>query len=245
MKVDFLLAGTMRGGTSFFSRALREHPETYLPEIKEVHFFDRDRHFPDGAPPDYSVYHDFFSPPETARRIGEATPSYMYITAAPERIHAYNPDIDLIFLLRNPIERAMSHYMVNRRADGESLSFSEAIRQEPARLRKVAPAQHIGKSYVDRGFYTRQISHFLQWFSRDQMIFLKTEDVRADPRTEFAKVFDFLGLAPMPSIREKSFSNPHVDISDLDRAYLQGVYRDEFDELEQLLGWDLSEWRRD
>ena len=120
---------------------------------KEVHFFDTEENFTE-SPPDYSNYHAWFSPLLSHRVLGEATPIYMYWNQAPNRMHAYNPDMKIVIMLRCPIQRAFSHWNMERTRGNETLSFWEALMHEKARLDLALPNQQRVYSYVDRGFYT-------------------------------------------------------------------------------------------
>ena len=134
-KVDFIIAGTQKGGTSALDAYLRLDPQICLPhKVKEVHFFEADPLFDTGEP-DYRLYHAFFKPRSWHRLVGEATPGYMYCEDVPRRIHAYNPDMKIILSLRNPIDRAFSHWNMNKKRGFEPLSFGDAIRGEEERTR--------------------------------------------------------------------------------------------------------------
>src|SRR6185295_14292982 len=98
MKVNFLVCGAHKGGTTALYAYLRAHPETRMSRPKELHFFDNDRHFK-GGPPNYSRYHAFFPPSRGETVVGEATPNYMYWQAASRRIYDYNPAMKLIVIL--------------------------------------------------------------------------------------------------------------------------------------------------
>lgn len=99
-----------------------------MAKTKEVHFFDNEEYFQ--GTPDYSKYHEFFTPEHSHQLLGEATPIYIYWYPSPERIYEYNPKAKLIFLLRTPIERAYSNWNMERLRNSEKLSFEVAIRNE-------------------------------------------------------------------------------------------------------------------
>jgi hypothetical protein len=161
--IDFIICGTQKGGTSALDAYLREHPEICMADHKEVHFFDNEDNF-SRSKPDYSKYHSHFSPKTTHNIVGEATPIYMYWNDAPRRIWEYNPNVKLIVLLRNPIERAYSHWNMERQRNVENLSFWDAIQNEKERCRETLPLQHRLYSYVDRGFYLGQIRRLWAFF---------------------------------------------------------------------------------
>jgi len=121
MEVGFLVVGAQKGGTSALAEFLSVHPQICMAEFllghsrictaesKEVHFFDLGALSP-GRPSNYEEYHSFFPKKPGAIAYGEATPAYMYWKPAAERIYRYNPEMKLIFLLRNPVERAYSKH---------------------------------------------------------------------------------------------------------------------------------------
>src|SRR3982750_3475417 len=127
MKVNFVIGGTQKGGTSALDSFLRQHPQICLPnDLKEVHFFDREEMFRTDKP-DYDKYHAHFRPCPQHLAIGEASPIYMYWNAAPPRIRAYNADMKWILMLRNPVDRAYSAWTMERNRGAEQLSFEEAV----------------------------------------------------------------------------------------------------------------------
>src|SRR5438270_7515149 len=134
MKVDFVIGGTQKGGTSALASFLRQHPQICMPEKKELHFFDDEENF--RRRPSYRAYHAHFQPRQDQRRCGEATPIYMYWDPAPVRIWEYNPEMKWIVILRDPAERAFSAWRMEKARERESLAFDEAIDRETERSRK-------------------------------------------------------------------------------------------------------------
>ncbi|MDY6937084.1 MAG: sulfotransferase domain-containing protein [Cyanobacteriota bacterium] len=242
MKVSFLIVGTQKGGTSALHTFLSDHPEICLPKKKEAHFFDKGD-FWGYSQANYDDYHRLFETDDRTRVCGEATPAYMYWKQSPKRICQYNRAMKLIFILRNPIERAYSNYMMQVKRGIETLPFSEAIRVEKIRRLRKFPRQDRLFSYVDKGFYVRQIERMERYFSRSQMLFLKTEDL-SDRHTETVdKVCEFIGVSPLNhQAAKRVFSNTYEPMSVADRQFLQERYRAEIAKLETLLGWDCSSW---
>jgi hypothetical protein len=246
MRVSFLIAGTQRGGTTALHTFLSAHPQIVFARRKEVHFFDDESLFRGGPAPDlYARYHGEFPPADEAAVIGEATPIYMYWKRAARRIRDYNPAMKLVVVLRNPIERAYSHYTLERNRHREPLSFSRAIRLERLRCLRAWPLQHRVFSYVDRGFYSRQIRRLLDHFPRKQMLFIKSDDLRQDHAATLARICRFLDVAPLPDSKpEAIFQSRYASpMSPADRAYLARKFRPEISALERLLGWDCSSWK--
>lgn len=196
MKVNFLIGGAQKGGTTTLDSCLRAHPSVGMAKQKEVYFFDNDARFRGVTEVDYDAYHSAFSPEFSGRLLGEATPIYMYWYAAPRRVWEYNPAMKWILVLRNPIERAYSHWNMERSRGTESLPFFEAIKCERERCREALPVQHRIYSYVDRGFYVEQIWRIWNYFPVEQTLFLKSEDLRDTPSDTLVKIATFLDIDP-------------------------------------------------
>lgn len=116
--VNFVIIGAQKAGTTALFDYLGEMPGIGLSRTKEVHFFDDET--VDWDCPDYGAYHAQFDP-GAAPLIGEATPIYVYWPRALERIRAYNPDMRLILMLRDPVERAWSHWRMEFARGGKSV----------------------------------------------------------------------------------------------------------------------------
>ncbi len=186
---NFLVCGTMKGGTTSLYYYLKAHPEIYLPSTQEVHFFDL--HFHKGI----EFYKKHFSrAKEKHKALGEVTPAYMYLDEIPERIHETLPDTKLIFLLRNPVTRAYSHYWhALTRWGVEYLPFEKAIEVEPERISR-GRRHKIYYSYLDRGKYALQLKRFRKYFDREQMLILTTEELKSNPQKSLERVFEFLAV---------------------------------------------------
>lgn len=243
MKVNFLIAGTQKSGTSALNKYLSAHPKLCMAKRKEVHFFDNERIFTH-KPVDYARYHAFFSPRLQHRLYGESTPNYMYWYSAPRRIWEYNPAMKLIIVLRNPIDRAFSHWNMEVANKREFLSFGDAIRNERQRIKEALPYQHRVYAYLDRGFYPDQIRRIWHFFPKEQTLFLKSENLKKEPKNSLAQVCDFLGVANLSSIQPLTANaTPYATLmTDTDREYLRKLYKFEIKDLEHMLGWDCSEW---
>lgn len=241
-KVDFVVAGTQKGGTSALDMYLRKHPEICMASIKEVHFFDREANFKDNT--DYSKYHAFFNPKPGHKLIGEATPVYMYWYDAPKRIWQYNPEMKFIIVLRNPIERAFSHWNMERRRNVDRMSFWDAIQNEQIRCREALPFQHKNFSYIDRGFYTEQLRRIWHFFPKEQTLIIKYENLRYNVRDTLKDLFGFLNLQMIQNVESMDIhSTSYISsMTEKEYDYLKNIFSLEVKELEYLLGWDCSTW---
>jgi hypothetical protein len=268
MQVNFIIAGTQKGGTTALAKFLAQHPQICMAPAKEVHFFDYDQHYyaphnkPSNAPqtakplarsqakPNYDYYHSFFPNYTDQLAIGEATPIYMYLPWVADRIHAYNPGMKLILILRNPIDRAYSQYQMELARGWEWLPFPVAIRLEPLRLRlafnhEAQRSPIRTHSYVDRGFYHRQIQHLLKYFAPQNLLILRNEELQVNHTQTLRQVYEFLQVDPMitPPPAEKVLVGKYEPMHPRDRNYLQKKYQLELDRLSQRLSIDLSQWQ--
>ncbi|MBO8175040.1 MAG: sulfotransferase domain-containing protein [Thermococcus sp.] len=191
MLPNFLICGTQKGGTTALYHYLKEHPQVFMPKWKELHFFDQKL---DRGLEWYEK--QFQDAPESARAIGEATPEYMYFEWIPEKIHELIPDVKLIFILRNPVDRAYSHYWHEIKLCYETLSFEEAIEMEEERLSSGDFYNRLHYSYKDRGKYIEQLKRFRRYFSKDQMLVLLNDELKSNPVGTMRTVFEFLEIDP-------------------------------------------------
>jgi len=248
--VNFMIVGTHKGGTTALNHFLDKHAEIHMAPIKETHFFDQENLFGNGQP-DYSAYHSFFEPERkpAVKMIGEANPCYMFLPRVAPRLKEYNPALKLIVMLRHPVERAYSHYNMIVRMEKEYLPFYNALRVEEIRLGAVAQNYIFTGpttiySYKSRGFYAGQIKNLLNYFPREQILFLRNEELLKQHSETLQKIFDFLGVPNDPSIGpEKIFEGANPPLEGHIRAELLKLYEADITELEQLLGWDLTAWR--
>lgn len=242
MKVNFLIVGAQKSGTTALHYYLQAHPEIEMADRKEVHFFDNDSNFTGEV--DYSAYHKFFKNRPNIKMRDKSTPVYMYWNEAPKRIWQYNPEMKLIVVLRNPLERVFSHWNMESIRNNDGVSFSEAIRSEEGRCREALPCQHRVFSYLDRSFYSYQIRRLWHYFSKDQVLILKHDEMRKDLGSIFSKVSDFLEISEFytPSYIEINSKKYSSKMSQEDFLYLQNIFYHEIRMLENMLDWDCSDW---
>lgn len=245
----FLIAGMQKCGTSALWRQLRAHPRLYFPPVKEQHFFDRESL--DWAHPDYAVYERKFAERPMGAVAGEATPIYAYWPEALERIAAYRPEMKLIILLRDPAERAYSHWAMQFRRGTEHLDFGQAIRQRlnrPDAQADMKSGANRNFSYVERGFYAQQLERTFRLFPREQVLVATLDAFRLSHRSLLDRVCDFLELerfADYPPnervmVAGQTAENPPMP-GDC-RAHLVDLFTDDILRTQAILGLDLSGW---
>ena len=209
---DFLIIGTKRGGTTSLWNYLIQHP--LVPRLfpawntKSSHYFEE--HWSRGE----AWYRSHF--PTTRQRealenryggptrVGEAAPLYMFHPLAAQRVEHLMPEARLIVLLRDPVERAYSHWKERRTEGREPLEFAEALRREEERTagereRLVADPNYFSEpydwyTYRARGRYLEHLEPWLERFHRSQILFLPSEDLYRDPASSYQRTLDFLGL---------------------------------------------------
>lgn len=200
---SFLVLGAQKAGTTSFFELLKQHPSIRAPRLKEVNFFDKD--WSKGLDHYRSVF-----PRESEMRNGSGstvitfdnTPSYLYHPRVPRRVKQTLPDARLVVLLRDPTDRAYSHYLHATALGRETLSFQDALAAEGTAERSDgrtpvelwAPTQNL--AYVARGRYIDHLERWWAEFPREQMLLLKSEELFADPVGEMRKVTDFLDIEP-------------------------------------------------
>lgn len=185
---NFLIIGAMRAGTTSLCRYLEAHPEVFMAPQKEVHFFDL--HFARGP----GWYEQQFAGARTEQAIGEATQTYMYFDEVPTRLARILPDALLIAVLRNPVDRAYSHYWLERVRGREPLTFADAVAEEPKRLASSGLGARTSHSYLDRGRYLRQLLNVCKYYSREALLVILFEELCDHPDVLFRDVCRFLGV---------------------------------------------------
>lgn len=194
---NFLIIGSGESGTSWLYACLLSHPQIFLPsEMRpEPHFFYKSWEYEKGL--HYYLDRWFSDVPDQATAIGERSSSYIFGPCVPSRIAQHYPDIKLILLLREPIERAYSNWRFSVESGLEVLSFPTAIEREQARL--VAETNPVWQeiqpfAYLGRGMYGEQVERFLHYFDREQLLILNSDRVRLNEAGALNTIQEFLGV---------------------------------------------------
>jgi hypothetical protein len=212
---DFLIVGETKCGSTTLWELLRRHPQVFLPERKEIHFFSSysehravGRLERDGLDP----YRALFAGAQPGQRCGEATPSYLFDEGACERIRSVLPEVRLLAIVREPVARTWSHYWHQVRAGRERLGFEAALAAEVGRIGAGDVDARSHYSYQARGRYVESLLRYAGCFSRAQLCVVFLEELRSDPRAVLARVCAHLGLdpallpdAPAPRANRASF----------------------------------------
>ena len=216
----FIILGTGKAGTTSLCEYLNQHPEIYISPVKETHFFES-REFENGL----SYYWQTYFPDwNTQLLAGEASTPYLYVPFVPERIHRSLPEARLIAVLRNPVERAYSHWWMEYSRSAEPLCFEDAIQDNMERLqagiccdrehkeRWYEHRQFYAKGiirfrvYLDQGYYAEQLQRYFTLFPRDQIRILLMEDLKR-PEYMLLDLFEFLKVSSDFSVKNTNFWN--------------------------------------
>src|SRR6266403_5081591 len=173
-RLDFILAGAQKSGTTALHYFLTKHPDIAMGGQQEMHFFDNDAMFV--ADVDYEQLHKHYPLLAPAKIAGDCTPSYIYHEPAAERIWKYNPQIKLLILLRNPVDRAFAHWNMQRFKGREPLDFLDAVKAEDKRARGTSPQQFRRFAYIGRGLYSQQMERVFKFFPLEQVKVIKFEE---------------------------------------------------------------------
>jgi hypothetical protein len=249
---DFLIIGAQKCGTTFLYQLLVQHPRVKPAFVKEIHYFDLN--FRKGE----KWYRSHFPLQMRNARTyitGEASPYYLFHPHVPKRASAVVPNAKLIILLRNPVDRAYSHYQHQvKRVSGkarETLTFEEAIEAEerilPAEVSKMlqdeyyVSSSHRTRSYLSRGKYVDQLLAWSTYFPRRRMLVLKSEDLFDDTTNALERVLDFLAI---PHWAPETYSIPnkreYTGLGPLVRQQLDEYYKLPNQRLYEYLGADLG-----
>ncbi len=182
---NFLIIGAEKAGTTWLYDRLRRHPDVFMPEVKEIHYFN---HRSSNQNPrrnyenhDFRWYRDHFRHRKGESAVGEATPMYLCDQRAPVRIRKHLPQVRLISCLRYPTDRAYSHYWMARGKNHTQYSFRQVVDQKISK-------------FIERGQYGKQLECYLNRFKRSQLQVVIHEELFVDPGQHLNKLCAFLGV---------------------------------------------------
>ena len=193
---NFICLGAAKSGTTTLCDILRQHPEIYIPSFKEPHFFDIPENYKNGI----DWYKKNYYRNALAKVIADFTPSYFFDKEAPKRIfESLGDKVKFVVILRNPVDRAYSHYLHSKRDDHEDLEFKEALQNESSRLKKYEEngdyLSYLRQSYVSQGLYSDMLERYLEYFSLDNFLFIHFEEEFIKHREEtIIKILNFLEI---------------------------------------------------
>jgi Sulfotransferase family len=200
---NFFIVGAAKAGTTSLYAGLRQHPNVFMSYPKEPH------HFTQVNPPHQLRWHfegytdphrylRLFEGSDGFKAIGEASTSYLWHPQVARRIRKQVPDARIIISLRDPVERAYSHYLMHVREGIQNLSFYDALAED---MKRTDEAWAISHFYVGKGCYAKQVRRYFEVFGRDRVKIVLFDDLKRDPAVRMREVVQFLGLDPAPVAR--------------------------------------------
>ena len=253
MLPNYLIIGTPRSASTSLYQYLIQHPCVAPALTKQLHFFDT--YFQKGIEW-YKVclpyrWSKFYREKilRTKFVTGEATVHYMMHPLAPKRVFEIVPNIKLIVILRNPIDRAYSHYQTEFENKNENLSFEDAIEQEKFRLdgefekleknENYVSKDYPHRAYLTSGLYVAQLKRWTKFFNKENFLILQSENFTKNPSNEFNKVLKFLNLPSFDLPEYKKFHSRNYKKMDPDtRKKLIEFYMPFNQQLYELIGQD-------
>jgi hypothetical protein len=179
-KVDFIGIGAQKSATSWIAKCLSVHPEVFVADCKETHFFSDDEKYSKGI----NHYREYFIDSNKKRFVGEYSTSYLTSRKAAERIRLYSPNIKLIVCLRNPVDRAFSHYRhLKFKSDSkiaDNGNLGDTIKRHP--------------DIIENGMYGKSLGHYFKLFPVNNILVLLYEEIQQDPQDFIKRVYKFIGV---------------------------------------------------
>lgn len=246
---DFIIIGAQKSGTTSLYHYLSQHPQLIRSYRKEVHFFDGGTksnvdNFVNGQAW-YRAHFPLRRNINTHQKTFEASPLYIFNPLVPKRIADLISEVKLIAILRNPTERAISHYFHSKRKGFESLPIMEALQAEEKRLKSVIENEdyknHIFRhhTYKSRGLYKEQLVRYFNLFAKEQILVMNSEKFFSKPSVSLKKVFKFVGVDAdfkVTGLEPKNVANNRTDVPPTVYEYLNSFFRANNRALYELVG---------
>ena len=251
---DFIIIGTARSGTTSLFYNICEHSCVIPAAYDEIGFFDSNYHL------GINWYRSMFPTKKHMEKVkkntefaitGEDTPFYIWSPTVAKRILKIIPNVKLIVLFRNPVDRAYSNYHLGVRAGSENLSFEDAIQFELDSLKNSeiesdddVKKYTIPRSYIAKGFYSDQLKIWLKLFKSEQLFITSTEDFESNTENILNKIYDFLEI---PQIKLKNIEKHKVasypPMKDETRKFLVDLYKTHNEELFEMISKEFD-WNK-
>jgi len=241
-----MIIGAEKSGTTALSIFLSKHPDV-CDEWRELYFYNSNFHM------GKEWYQRQIQKRSGGKFVCHKNPNNLFMPHIPERVHSFYPDMKLIVLLRNPVDRAYSGYQMAKARGWVKCSFEEELQMEERLLKSRQKRmlsnptefwrRHYRKAHRTRGIYVDQVGRWFDYFPREQFLFLSFEEFLRSPETTMKKVFHFLGLKEH-EMEYPSCERNYPEMAPETRAKLVEFYRPYNEELEELLdmkfNWEKS-----
>jgi len=240
---SFLIIGVQKGGTTSLFQHMMRHPQIRHPVDKELDYFDKKYNANLGW---YKKCFPFKSDMKTGEITGEASTDYLINIRVPERVFKVFPEIKIIALLRNPVERAYSHFQHNKRLKFEKLpSFEMALKEEEHRIDRNYEFghNHTVFTYKTKGYYATHLKRWFQYFDRKQFLIIESQNLFNNTPQVMLSVCDFLGIQKYnkDNYERYNFWGRYPDMKNSTREMLVQHFTPHNEELYNLLntnfGW--------
>jgi hypothetical protein len=196
MKVDFFIVGAPKAGTTSLYHYLSAHPQVEMSRQKETDYFsdkaihEQGMYYAKNRINTLDKYDSLFVQKESVV-YGEASVSYLFYENVAEDIKKYNPNAKIIIMLRDPIERAFSHYLMDYRLGLISDSFENVL----AKISKHKNAHLFYQQYIEVSKYAKQIQRYLDFFKKENILFIDYEDFKKNVSKTVDQVYNFLNIS--------------------------------------------------
>ncbi len=202
---NFIIVGAPKAGTTSLYHYLSEHPQVFMSKPKEVNFFSSEEiqeqglYYNDFKAKNLNDYEKLFEGAKGKKAIGEGSVSYLFYPKTPQKIKEILPDVKTIILLRNPLDRGYSHYLMDYRMGLVGLPYEEIVYKKSQHKYQDLYYQQ----YVELGLYNEQVKRYLDLFGKEQVKIYLQEDLRNNSGEVIADLYEYLEI-------DKSF-NPDTD----------------------------------
>lgn len=206
LKPNFFIVGTPKSGTTSLFHYLQEHPEVFLPELKEPHFFScpevKETYYKTEIVDLKEKYLNLYQSTKAFKAIGDLSSSYLFNTNAAERISTFNPAAKIIIVLRNPVERAISHYLMDVNLGYINVSLLKVFNNKEK-------YQKYYKEYIELGFYHQQIAAYKKYFPENQIKIIISDDFFANTAETLKQIYSFINISKILTTDFKTVHNSY------------------------------------
>lgn len=246
---EFIIVGAQKAGTTSLFAYLKQHPELLPAPTKEVHYFDGGLdpavdNFAKGEAW-YRSHFPVLTQDDVGKKAFEASPMYLFNPPSAQRIAQALPHAKIIAILRDPVERAISHYFHEKRKGREELDIMQALQAEEQRLSPIVAAgdfKHAvfkDKTYKMRGIYHQQLQRYFDCFPSSQILILQSEKLFEQPAETLRQVYRFVGVSEDFEVDDLSPRNAGTNRTKVSKEvydYLSGYFKSHNEILYNLIG---------